>query len=71
MLNETNSLDAGVQTAEMRLQRAEGAVARANAGSGGRVTDAAMAQTAQAAIFDEALLAAMHARFAELKAVTK
>jgi hypothetical protein len=46
-------------------------LACANAGEGGRSADAAMAQTAQAAIFDEALLGAMHARLEELKAVTK
>jgi hypothetical protein len=30
-----------------------------------------MAQTAQAALFQQALLSAMHARIAEVKAVTK
>jgi hypothetical protein len=53
------------------LQQAQDVVARANAGAGGRTADAAMAQTARAAIFDEALLGAMHARLEELKAVTK
>ena len=53
------------------MNEAQGAVARANAGVGGRSADAAMAQTAQAAIFDEALLSAVHARLAEIKAVTK
>ena len=37
----------------------------------GRSADAAMAQTAQAAIFTEALLGAERARFEEIKAVTK
>ena len=44
---------------------------RAAAGNGGRSVDAAMAGTAQAAIFTEALLEAEHARLAEIKSVTK
>ncbi|MEO6836524.1 MAG: hypothetical protein ABI231_11560 [Candidatus Tumulicola sp.] len=58
--------------ARRRLDDAQSAVARANAGGeAGRAADAAMAQTAQAAIFSEALLNAEHARFEEIKAVTK
>jgi hypothetical protein len=56
----------------MHLQQAQTAVAQANAGGmSGRSADAAMAQTARAAIFEEALLNAEHARFEEIKAVTK
>ncbi len=55
-----------------RLREAESAVALANAGrDAGRAADLAMARTAQAAIFTEALLAAQRARFQEIKAVTK
>lgn len=71
MFDEGTSLSLGLQTAASRLHDAQEAVARANAGAGGRGADAAMAQTARAAIFNEALLAAVHARLAEIKAVTK
>ena len=54
------------------LRDAQASVALANAGvETGRSADAAMARTAQAAIFTEALLAADRARFEEIKAVTK
>jgi hypothetical protein len=54
------------------LREAESAVAAAGAaGARSRQSDAAMAQTAQAAIFTEALLAAQHARFEEIKGVTR
>lgn len=66
------SLHAALGEARDRLNAAQAAVARANAGAGaGRAADAAMAQTAQAAIFDEALLSATRARLAEIAAVTK
>jgi hypothetical protein len=71
MFDVAESLRGGLDSAQARLQQAQSLVARANAGEGGRSADAAMAQTAQAAIFDEALLGAMHARLEELKAVTK
>ena len=71
MFDVADSLRGGLQTAAERLAQAQRTVARANAGEGGRAADAAMAQTAQAAIFDEALLGAMHARLEELKTVTK
>jgi hypothetical protein len=71
MFDVADSLRGGLQTAAERLAQAQARVARANAGDGGRTADAAMAQTAQAAIFDEAVLGAMHARLEEVKAVTK
>jgi hypothetical protein len=71
MFDVADSLRGGLQIAAERLAQAQAAVARANAGDGGRTADAAMAQTAQAAIFDEALVGAMHARLEEVKAVTK
>lgn len=71
MFDVADSLRGGLHTAAERLAQAQAAVARANAGPGGRTADAAMAQTAQAAIFDEALLGALHARLEEVKAATK
>jgi hypothetical protein len=71
MFDVAESLRGGLESAQTRLLEAQRIVARANAGEGGRTADAAMAKTAQAAIFDEALLGAMHARLEELKAVTK
>jgi hypothetical protein len=71
MFDSMDSLHGGLQTAETRLRGAQKIVAYANAGKGGRNADAAMAQTARAAIFDEALLSAMHARLEEVKSVTK
>lgn len=72
MFDVAASLRSGLEEARQRLSDAQAAVARANAGAGaGRAADAAMAQTAQAAIFDEALLAATRARLAEISAVTK
>lgn len=71
MFDVADSLRGGLATAAARLHEAQATVARANAGEGGRMADGAMAQTAQAAIFDEALLGAMHARLEEVKAVTK
>lgn len=71
MFDVAQSLQTGLEDAQARLRDAQAAVASANAGAAGRSTDAAMAQTAQAAIFNEALLGAMHARLEELKAVTR
>lgn len=71
MFDVTASLKPGFASAQERLGAAERHVASANAGSTSRSADAAMAQTARAAIFDEALLNAAHARLAELKSVTK
>ena len=72
MFDVGDSLRGAFDQAADRLSEAQRAVAAANAGgSAGRSADAAMAQTAQAAIFTEALLAAERSRFAELKAVTK
>lgn len=71
MFDVGESLHAGFATAGERLREAQASVARANAGEGGRGADAAMAAAAQAAIFDEALLGALHARLEEVKAVSK
>ena len=71
MLDVAKSLQTGLESAQIRLRDAQTAVAVANGGHASRSTDAAMAQAAQAAIFSEALLGAMHARLSELKAVTR
>ena len=45
--------------------------ARAQTSVGDPASDATMASLAQSAIFSEALMAAMHSRLEEIKAVTK
>jgi hypothetical protein len=66
------SLKSAIAGARDRLNEAQRAVARGNSGEAtGRAADTAMAQTAQAAIFTEVLLAADRARFEEIKAVTR
>ena len=70
MFDVGETLRAAADGARDELHQAQNAVARA-AASGGRSADAAMAKTAQAAIFTEALLEAEHARFAEIKAAAK
>ena len=72
MFDVGDSLREALAGARTHLQDAQLAVARANSGTAtGRSADAAMAETAKAAIFTEALLNAERARFAEIKAVTK
>ena len=72
MFDVGESLRDALTAARDALREAQASVALANSGKeAGRSADAAMASTAQAAIFTEALLAAERARFAEIKAVTK
>ncbi|HVN68761.1 MAG TPA: hypothetical protein VMU38_03780 [Candidatus Binatia bacterium] len=72
MYDVGGSLREAIHRANDQLRDAQLAVARANSGQGaGRFADAAMAKTAQAAIFTEALLAAERSRFEEIKGVTK
>jgi hypothetical protein len=71
MFDVAESLRAGIDRSQQQLLDAQRQLAQANAGKGGRSADAAMAQTAQAAVFDEALLAAVRERLSELKMVTK
>jgi hypothetical protein len=72
MFDVGDSLRDALTGARQRLRDAQASIARANSGeASGRAADSAMAQTAQAAIFTEALLAAERARFEEIKAVTK
>jgi hypothetical protein len=72
MFDVGDSLRGALKRADAELHEAQRRVAIANAGgTGGRSADAAMAQTAQAAIFTEALLSVEHARFEEIKSVTR
>lgn len=72
MFDVGDSLRTAFEMARERLHDAQTSVALANAGKrNARSADAAMAQTAQAAIFTEVLLTAEHSRLAEIKAVTK
>jgi len=70
MFDVAYSLRGALGDARAQLQDATAQIARANA-SGSGATDGAMAHTAQAALFQEALLSTVHARLEEIKAVTK
>lgn len=69
MFDVGDSLAPAMRRAQQQLDTASERTARANAT--GRGADAAMTATAHAALFSEALLAALHARLAEVKAATK
>jgi hypothetical protein len=72
MFDVGSSLRDALLSARRALFDAQAALARANSGrEPGRGANAAMAQTARAALFSEALLSAQRARFEELKAVSK
>jgi hypothetical protein len=72
MFDVGDSLREAFDRARRHLVDATHDVARANVGvAAGRGADAAMAQTAQAAIFTEALLSFERARLSEVKAVTR
>jgi len=72
MFDVGDTLRDGLDEARSKLRDAQRALARVNSGGAtGRTADAAMAQTAQAALFTEALLSAEHARLAEIKTVVK
>lgn len=71
MFDVADSLRAGFDSAQRALLDAQTALARAGAGGDAARGNAAMAQTAQAALFQEALLAAEHARLAEIKGVAR
>ncbi|MDQ2864655.1 MAG: hypothetical protein M3R51_00355 [Candidatus Eremiobacteraeota bacterium] len=71
MFDVSDSLRCGLAAAQERLAQAQSSLADANTGPGGRSLDAAMSATARAAIFNEALLGAVHARLAELKTVSR
>jgi hypothetical protein len=72
MFDVNESLRDAFAVAQHRLRDAQASVALANSGEeSGRSADAAMARTAQVAIFTEALLVAEHSRLEEIKAVTR
>jgi hypothetical protein len=72
MFDVGESLRSALHGARASLRAAEAAVAQANAvAGGGRGLGAAMATTAEAAIFTEALLSAERARLEELKTVAR
>jgi hypothetical protein len=70
MFDVGESLRPGFEAAQRALREAQSALAQSGADSGARSGEA-MAQTARAALFEEALLSAEHARLAELKAVAR
>lgn len=69
MFDVGDSLAPAVRRAQQQLDISSERTARANAT--GRGAESAMTATARAALFGEALLAALHARLAEVKAATK
>lgn len=72
MFDIGDTLQAALGRARVDLREAQSQVAAANTGGlSGRSADAAMARTAQAAIFTEALLSAEHARLEEIKTVAR
>ncbi|HEY9084347.1 MAG TPA: hypothetical protein VIN40_00180 [Candidatus Tyrphobacter sp.] len=70
MFDVADSLRGGFDDADRRLMAAQRAVARAQIG-GGDGGDAAMAQSARAVIFSEALLGATRARLQEIQTAAK
>ncbi len=69
MFDVAESLTPALRNAQSQLDTAAATVAQVNAHGGN--TEEAMTATAQAALFSEALLGAVHARLAELKAAAK
>ena len=70
MFDVAQSLQPALREAQQHLDLASTAVARASANRN-ESTDRIMAQAAQAAIFEGALLSTMRSRIAEMKAVAK
>jgi hypothetical protein len=70
MFDVGESLQPGFETARRSMLQAQSALATSERGLGER-SGRALAQTAGAALFEEALLSAEHARLAELKAVAR
>lgn len=71
MFDVGESLRASLEGAQSTLLQAQSQLARSGAGGSGSENGAVMAQTARAALFEEALLNAEHARLAEVKAVAR
>lgn len=70
MFDVGSSLRGALENAANALSGAASATARAVTPLGSERPDAAMATAAERALFNEALLNAMHARFAEIHGVT-
>jgi hypothetical protein len=70
MFDAADSLMQALAGARTGLSAAAGAVSRSQTPLGAPRTDGILASAAQRAIFTEALLNAVHARLAEIKAVT-
>ena len=70
MFDTADSLMHALAAARTGLSAAAGAVSRSQTSLGAPRTDAILASAAGRAIFTEALLNAVHARLAEIKAVT-
>jgi hypothetical protein len=70
MFDVAGSLMQTLAGARTDLSAAAGAVSRSQTGFGPQRTDGVLASAADRAIFTEALLGAVHARLAEIKAVT-
>lgn len=69
MFDVAGDLMSALQNARERLGSAAAQTARAQTPYGSARTDSAMAAVAESAVFTEALLGAVHARLAEIKAV--
>lgn len=71
MFDVGESLRGGLVSAGQHLRDAQDALARAGAGAGSHTAARAMADTAQSALFSEALMAAIKSRLAEIKNAAK
>lgn len=71
MFDVDASLVRAMNAARERLAATAAHAARAQTALGAPSADGEMAEVARGAIFEEALLNAVHARLAELKAVSK
>lgn len=71
MFDVASSLMTAMTRSRSGLDAAASATSRAQTPYGSTRTDTFMAEAAQRAIFQEALLGAMHARLAEIKSVTR
>jgi hypothetical protein len=70
MFDVGESLRPGFDDARRSLAQAQASVANSDAGANSP-SGSAMAKTARAALFEEALLSAEHARLAEIKSVVR
>lgn len=70
MFDVARSLAPGLANADRQMKRAAAQLARANVGDRAAL-GRAMASGARTALFEEALLGAIHARLAELRSVTQ